>query len=116
RSDRAVARTNHVPLLGRLIESVTTKYPDSQLRCRIALPELSGMPAPFPEFGEEYVQIAASEGPLERFGGPLVAGQEGHHVPLQIGQALEVTRCEQLALNDREVNLDLVEPTGVNRS
>ena len=73
------------------------------------------MTAPLPEFGEEYVQIAASEGPLERIGGPLVAGLEGHHVPLQIGQAPEVTRCKQLALNDREVDLDLVEPTGVNR-
>ena len=61
------------------------------------------------------MKIASRKGPLERFGGPLVAGLEGHHVPLQIGLALEVARGEQLALNDREVDLDLVEPTGVNR-
>jgi hypothetical protein len=72
------------------------------------------MSAPLLEFGEERVQIAAREGPRERFGGPLVAGLESHHVPLQVGRALEVARGKQLALNDREVDLDLVEPTGVN--
>ena len=61
------------------------------------------------------------EGPLERFGDPMVAGLEGYHVPRQVGQALEVARREQLALNDREVDLDLLEPrsgsrpTGVDR-
>jgi hypothetical protein len=45
----------------------------------------------------------------------LVASLEGHHVPLQIDQALEIVRGKQLALNDREVDLDLIEPTGVNR-
>src|SRR5208337_3002315 len=33
----------------------------------------------------------------------------------QIGQTLEVARGQQLALNDREVDLDLVEPAGVHR-
>jgi hypothetical protein len=61
------------------------------------------------------MQITAREGPFERFGGALVAGLEGHHVPLQIGQTLEVGGGEQLALNDREIHLDLIEPTGVNR-
>ena len=74
------------------------------------------MTVPLLEFGEEYVQVTASKGPLERFGGRLIPGLEGHQVSLQIGQALEVTRRKQLALNDREVDLDLVEPTGVNRS
>jgi len=73
------------------------------------------MNVPLFEFGEECVQIAACEGPLEGFGGPLIAGLEGHHVALQVGLALEITRGEQLALNDREVRLDLVEPTGMNR-
>ena len=61
------------------------------------------------------MQVTAREGPLEWSGGPLVASLEGHHVPLQIGKALEVARGKQLALNDREVDLDLIEPTGVNR-
>ena len=67
------------------------------------------------EFGKEFVQITTCEGPLEWFGGPLISGLEGYHIPLQGGQALEVARGKQLALNDREVHLDLVEPTGVNR-
>jgi hypothetical protein len=61
------------------------------------------------------VQIATREGPLEWFGSPLVASLEGHQLPLQVGQVLEVARREQLALNDREVDLDLIEPTGMNR-
>ena len=69
----------------------------------------------FLELGQEYVQVTSRKCPFERFGGPLVAGLEGHHVPLQIGPALKVARGEQFALNDREVDLDLVEPTGVNR-
>src|SRR5208282_3487340 len=73
------------------------------------------MSAPLLELGEEDVKIAACEGPLERFGGSLVAGLEGHHVTLQLGQVLEVVWGEQLTLNDREVDLDLVEPTGMNR-
>ena len=67
------------------------------------------------ELDEKHVKVTAREGPLEWFGGPLVASLEGHHLPLQIGQALEVARGKQLALNDREVDLDLIEPTGVNR-
>lgn len=78
------------------------------------MPEPSGIIAPLLELGEEYVQIPACEGPFERLGGPVVAGLEGHHVPLQFGQTLEVARDEQLALNDREIDLDLVEPTGMN--
>jgi len=42
------------------------------------------MIAPLLELVEENVQIAACEGPLERFGGPLIAGLEGHHIPLHI--------------------------------
>ena len=61
------------------------------------------------------MQITSCEGPRERFGGVLVAGRESHRILLQIGKALEVARCEQLALNDREVDLDLAEPTGVDR-
>lgn len=52
------------------------------------------MRAPLLELSQKSMQVAAREGPLERFGGPLVAGLEGHHVLLQIGQALEVARCK----------------------
>ena len=61
------------------------------------------------------MQITSRKGPLERFGGPLVAGLKGHNVSLQFGQPFEVAWGEQLTLNDREVDLDLVEPAGVNR-
>ncbi len=61
------------------------------------------------------MEIAAGKGPLEWFGGPLVASLEGHHIPFQISQALEVARGKQLALNDREVDLGLIEPTGMDR-
>ena len=50
------------------------------------------------------MQVTAREDPLEWFGGTLVAGLEGHQAPLQVGQAIEVARGEQLALNDREVS------------
>ena len=60
------------------------------------------------------MQITTREGPLERSGGPLVAGLERHHVPLQFDQTLDIARGEQLPLNDREIDFDLVERTGVN--
>ena len=61
------------------------------------------------------MEVAACECPPERFGGALIAALEGHHLPPQIGQVRKVGRGQQLALNNREVDLDLVEPAGVNR-
>lgn len=74
------------------------------------------MSAPLLELGEDDVKIATREGPLDWFGSPLVARLEGRQLPLQVRQVLEVARRKQLELNDREVvDLDLIEPTGVNR-
>ncbi len=61
------------------------------------------------------MQVAACEGPLEGFGGPLIAILERHQLAPQVGQAVEAARGQQFPLNDREVDLKLVEPTGVNR-
>ena len=61
------------------------------------------------------MQVAACECPVEGFGGPLIAILECHQFAPQIGQAVEAARGQQFPLNDREVDLKLVEPTGVNR-
>ena len=61
------------------------------------------------------MKVTAGKGPLEWFGGPLVASLEGHHIALQIDQGLEIAWGQQFVLHDREVDLDLVEPTGMDR-
>ena len=43
-------------------------------------------------------------------------GLESDEALLEFGQAREIIRGEDLALNNRKVDLDLVEPTGVDRS
>jgi len=61
------------------------------------------------------VQVATREGPLERFGSPLIAGLKCHQSVLQAGQAVKAARREQLSLDNGELHLELVQPTGVNR-
>ena len=61
------------------------------------------------------MQIRAGERPPERPRGHLVAVLKGHQIVLQCGQGREVVRCEDLALHDREVDFDLVQPAGVPR-
>ncbi len=41
---------------------------------------------------------------------------EGHEASRQVHQRSEIVRCEGLALDDREINFNLVEPAGMNRS
>jgi hypothetical protein len=60
------------------------------------------------EFDKKHMQIAPREGPPERFGGPLISGLECHHGAPQIGKAAKIARCEQLALDNGEVHLELV--------
>ena len=60
------------------------------------------------------MQIPTREGPVERLGGPLIASLERHQLLLQVSQALEDVGSEQLALEHRDIDLDLVKPTGVN--
>ena len=60
----------------------------------------------FHELGE----VAAGELPLEGFGGEFVAAFEVHQPLFDFGEVGEVVGGEHLALDDREVDLDLVEP------
>jgi hypothetical protein len=67
------------------------------------------------ELRQEYGQVATGEGPLEWGGRLLVVGLKPEEPILDGGQAGEVIGREDLALDDREVDLDLVEPTRVDR-
>jgi hypothetical protein len=62
------------------------------------------------ELDEKHVQITAREGPLERLGGTLIAALESDQAAFGGSESGEVTWREELALNDGEVILDLVEP------
>src|SRR5215207_820473 len=64
---------------------------------------------------EELVEIAAGELPGERLGHLLVASLEGDEAFGQSIEVGEVIWSEKLALNHREVDLDLVEPGSVSR-
>jgi hypothetical protein len=61
------------------------------------------------------MEVAAREGPLKRLGGLFVSLLETEKAILDSGETREVVRCERLALDDAEVGLDLVEPTGMDR-
>jgi hypothetical protein len=63
---------------------------------------------------QESLEIAASEGPLKWRCSPLVVRLEGKQALLEFGQGRKVVGGEDLSLNDGEVDLDLVEPTGVD--
>ena len=43
-------------------------------------------------------------------------GLEGKETLFEIGQRGKIVRCEDLSLDNREIDFDLVEPTGVHRS
>src|SRR5713226_2390232 len=68
------------------------------------------------ELGQERGKILAGEGPLERGRRPLVVVLEAEQTVLDLGQRGEVVGRQHLALDDGEVDLDLVEPAGVDRS
>jgi hypothetical protein len=59
---------------------------------------------------QEPVKVGAGEAPVERHGGLLVAALEAKQPLLDLGQVGEVVRGQDLALDDGEVALDLVEP------
>ena len=69
-----------------------------------------------PELLEQDIEIGAREGPLEGLGGLLIALLEPQQLCSKCGEVGKVVGREHLALDDREVDLDLVEPTGVDRS
>src|SRR5215216_4230196 len=67
------------------------------------------------ESREEPVKIMAGELPGKRLGDSLVAFLEGEQALGQSVEVGEVVGAQDLALNYREIDLDLVEPGGVYR-
>src|SRR5260370_28661862 len=65
--------------------------------------------------GEEFVEVGAGEGPLKGAGGLLVVVLEGEQTLLEFGEGGEVIGSEDLALNDGEIDFDLIEPAGMDR-
>jgi hypothetical protein len=63
---------------------------------------------------EQEVEVGRGELPLERGGDLLVVVLEGQQRGLCLGEAAEVVWGQDFALDDREVDLDLVEPGGVD--
>ena len=70
--------------------------------CRVAL-------------GQQRVEVVAGERPLEGRGDLLVAAAEGEELCFEGGEVFEVVGGDDLALDDGEVDLGLVEPGGVDR-
>ena len=67
------------------------------------------------ELDEEFVEVLAGELPLEGLGRSCPIRLKIHKA---LGDSVEVGKiigCQDLSLEDREIDFDLVEPTGVNR-
>src|SRR5437879_13624492 len=64
---------------------------------------------------EQIGEVGSGELPLEGLGQDLVPSLEGEDVGGEIVERGSVRRGEDLALKDREVDLDLVQPAGVDR-
>jgi len=64
--------------------------------------------------GDQPAQVGSGELPFERRRELFVALLEGHQSALDRVEVGEVVRGEHLALDDAEVDLDLVEPTGMD--
>jgi len=67
------------------------------------------------DLGEERQQIAASKTPPERRRSSLVVSLKSEQPLFEFGQRREVVGGENLSLDDGEEDLDLVEPTGMDR-
>ena len=67
------------------------------------------------EFFKQDIEIAAGEGPLEGLGGLLVALLEAHQLVTKRGEVRKIVGREELALDNGEIDLYLVEPAGVDR-
>ena len=63
---------------------------------------------------QESIKVSAGEPPFEGSRHLLVAGFEGEDVGCEVGEREGVGRREYLALKDGEVDLDLVEPAGMD--
>ena len=62
------------------------------------------------------MKIAAGEGPLEGRSRPLIVALESEETLFELGQRREVVGGKDFSLNDREIDFDLVQPTGVDGS
>jgi len=67
------------------------------------------------EFDKKTIEVAASVGPLEGFGRLLIAQLELEERCFEFIERNEIAGGEKFALDDREVDFDLVEPAGVDR-
>src|SRR6266568_7175809 len=63
---------------------------------------------------EEAVEVVAGELPFEWLGDLLVVSSEAEEPLFDCGEVGEVVGLQHLALDDREVDLELVEPAGVD--
>src|SRR5207249_3072758 len=66
------------------------------------------------DLSDEIVEIGPGEFPLERFGDALVVLLEPKQTVLDVSERREVVWGQSLALDDGEVDLDLVEPARVD--
>ena len=64
---------------------------------------------------EQRGEVVAGEVPVEGFGDLVPVVLEVVQGAGEVGEAVEVVRLEDLALDDRVVDLELVEPAGVDR-
>src|ERR1700693_5666483 len=69
-----------------------------------------------PELVEELGKIVTCEFPLEGLGQGLVAGLKCEQALFDGGQRREVVGGKDLALDNGEVDFDLIEPAGMNRT
>ena len=67
------------------------------------------------EFLHKRGQIRPCEFPVKRFSNRFISALKSQQTIFHSIKRVEMIGCEDLALNDREVNFDLVEPTGMNR-
>jgi len=65
------------------------------------------------DLGEQCFQVLAGELPLEWASGGAVVVLEAQQAIFEFSPGLKVVGSEDLTLNNREVHLDLVKPTGV---
>ena len=68
------------------------------------------------ELFEQVGEVGPGELPFERCGDALVVTLEAEEALLDVLKRGEVVGSESFALDNREVDLDLVEPTGVDRA
>ncbi len=62
---------------------------------------------------QEIVEVAAGVAPIDRSGSLLPGGLEGSDPRGELVEVVEVPRGQCFALQDREVDLDLIEPGGM---